>query len=234
MKNSITYENIKNELVSQVLESYEVYSNQLEKLFDKILKHKERIENIDSINDLYIKDSIGYQKQVELKENKDYKEIIKNRLNEILVHLYYITDYKSAIDKFRKSTKVLSLNAYELNQFNSIVKEDFDYINDSSNVFKSVINNNKFDEEIYIKMRTIQEYVEIIIMYLNNEKLTLVNEFIDTESEDCKIDFALLYEKELSLVNLIFNWLRKEYDFKNHVDENNKSRNYLKYYLLFG
>lgn len=233
MKNSNTYENIKNELVSQVLESYEQYSNDLESLFDKVIEKKKHIENTDSITESYIEDSIGLEDLMLLEEGKENQQTLELRLHDVQNHFIYLNEYINEIDKFRKSTKELSENANELYQFNSIVKEEFDHINDSSSIFHSVMNNDKFDENIYMHIDSLQDYMRLIDIYLKTKNIDLLNELVDKKGEDYLINFDLLHEKELSLVKVLFIWLRNELDFKKYVDDNNKSRNYLKYDLLF-
>ncbi|WP_204201111.1 hypothetical protein [Mammaliicoccus sciuri] len=234
MKNSVTYENIKSELVNNLVKSFERYSNELDNRLNSVLEKRKEIASFGDEEEFF-------------EENKKLKEgflldmstessgILYLRLQIIQAYFEYLKKLESEIKNFKNHKEELIEYAKDLRALNSVVKgRDYDYQNDGAEIFWGIMEKKRFRKEINDYLAELKGYLKVIDNYLSDtENYSILKGIVNEEENDYKIEIQKILKLEESLFDNLFFWLREELNFKKYVTNQCVSKNYLKYHLLF-
>ncbi len=231
MKNSITYENIKNDLVNNLLESFEIYSSKLEPLMDTVSDKTKEIKLPDE-EDFFDKNKTLRQ-LLSLDDSNNSEDILLTKLQTIKTYFNYLNNLENDINQLKNIKSKLVGYAKDLRGLNSICKDDYDYENDGAEIFRGIMNKEYFRDDINEYLQVLKGYISSLDDYLNSREFAVLNGIVNKEEKDYKIEIQKLLKFEKLLFTNLFFWLREEVNFTQYVIDQSKSKNYLKYYLLF-
>ena len=95
------------------------------------------------------------------------------------------------------------------------------------------MNEEYFRNDINEYIQELKDYLSSLDEYLSSREFAVLNGIVNKEKGDYKIELQKLLNLEELLIKDLFFWLREEANFTKYVMDQNKSENYLKYYLLF-
>lgn len=231
MKNSITYENIKNDLVTNLLETFKIYSSQLDPLVDTVLEKTKEIRTYDE--EEFFDENKTLRQLLSLDDSNNSEDILYTRLQTIKTYFNYLNNLENDINQFKNNKSKLVGYAKDLRGLNSICKDDYDSQNDGAEIFSGIMNEEYFRNDINEYIQELKDYLSSLDEYLSSREFAVLNGIVNKEKGDYKIELQKLLNLEELLIKDLFFWLREEANFTKYVMDQNKSENYLKYYLLF-
>lgn len=234
MKNSVTYENIKSELVNNLVKSFERYSNELDNILNSVLEKRKEIASFGDEEEFF-EENKKLKEGFLLDMSTESSDILYLRLQIIQAYFEYLKKLENEINNFKNHKEELIEYAKDLRALNRVVKgRDYDPQNDGAEIFWGIMDKKRFREEINDYLSKLKGYLKVIDNYLSDtENYSILKGIVREEGNDYKIEIQKILKLEESLFDNLFFWLREELNFKKYVTNQCDSKNYLKYHLLF-
>lgn len=230
MINTKIYENIKKDLVNQVLEQYEAYKGTLNN-FDEQVDTQEPYFMSNANRPISMYSSIDRFGKI-LKAKMDQNEQLEWELGNIREKLGYIKQFRKIYDQVVANRECLFNSINELKVFNKITKEKVLDKKDATALFSS-IKNDKLNWYISGSISSI-ETIEIRVgKYLKEKRERYLEGIVLKEESEYKIQRERIVEKEKELFKQLKSAIHHDLKQVEKVESKKECENYLEYYLLF-
>lgn len=230
MINTKTYENIKKNLVNQVLEQYEAYKDSLKNLHEQVdTQEPYFMSNTNRPISMYRSTNRFDDK---LKTEMEENEKLEWELGYIRESFGYIKQLRKIYDQVIANRELLLNSINELKVFNKITKQNFLDKKDATFLF-SPIQKIKLNWYISALISSVETFEIKIDKYLKENREIYLEGIVIKEEGEYKISETKIKEKEKELIKQLKSAIEHDLKQVNKVESQKESDHYLEYYLLF-
>lgn len=232
MKNIKTYEGIKKELVEEILENYQKYKDLLNQFYNEI----------KSGQDMYVLNTtIPISKQTSGKrtivfETKDHteREKFKWKMENLRSRFEYISRYLKTFEEVKDARNDLIVAITDLSVLNNLTSDKKTGINAGQDILQPITekNSNKNSGIYFRNMEQMKWEIENHIES-DYESNLRVSWLVSLQDGLYVINDEKIAERERNFFDKILEGIRLDLEQVKKIENRIKSRNFLKYYLLF-